>query len=221
MIVVIGSRHDPVAAALVDAWPDAALCSAEDLTRPGWVWRPGSPVSPRWVIDGAVVDDEEVTGVFVRRSTVYPEEFLSTHPDDRGYLAAEAHAFLVFVLSETRAAVANPVGDGALGDEAIRPERWIRAADEAGLPVVPLRLTSGPRRPRRLHPIVVEVVGGEALGDAPARSKVAALHVARQLGLLWATLVFDGRHRLLAVTSASPPSDAATHALGHLLAAPA
>ena len=60
-------------------------------------------------------------GVFVRRSAVYPEEFPSTHPDDRGYLAAEAHAFLVFVLADdARAAVANPVADGALGDDALR-----------------------------------------------------------------------------------------------------
>lgn len=220
MIVVIGSRHDSVATALVDAWPDAALCSAEDLTQPGWMWRPDSPPSPRWVINANVVDDEDITGVFVRRSAVYPEELLSTHPDDRSYLAAEAHAFLVFVLAATRAAVANPVADGALGDEAIRPERWIPAAVGAGLSVAPLRLTSNHLRPRQLHPIVVEVVGDEVFGDAPARLKVAALRVARQLNLLWAAVVFDGRHRLLTITSARPPSAEALDALGRLLAAP-
>jgi len=218
MIVVLGSRHDSVAAALVDAWPHAALCSAEDLTQPGWVWRLDSPLSPRWVINSKVVADEDVTGVFVRRSTVYPDEFLSTHPDDRSYLAAEAHAFLVFVLAATGAVVANPVADGALGDEAIRPERWISAAGAVGLSVAPLRLTSGRLRPRRLHPIVVEVVGDDAFGDAPARSKVAALRLAHQLELLWATVVFDGRHRLLTITSAKPPGAEAIGALGRLLA---
>ena len=220
MIVVIGSRHDSVAAALIDAWPDAALCSAEDLTQPGWVWRPDSPLSPRWVINSEVVDDKDITGVFVRRSAVYPEEFLSTHPDDRSYLAAEAHAFLIFVLAATRAVVVNPVADGALGEEAIRPERWIPAAGEAGLSVSPLRLTSRRRRPRQLHPIVVEVVGDEAFGSAPVRSTAAALRMARQLDLLWATVVFDGRHRLLTITSARPPGTEAVGALGRLLAAP-
>lgn len=220
MIVVLGSRHDKVAVALVEAWPDAVLCAAEDLTRPGWAWRTSSPLSRRWVIDGEVVDDEEITGVFVRRSTVYPEEFLSTHPDDRRYLAAEAHAFLVFVLSATRGTVANPVAEGAFGDEAIRPERWIAAADDAGLPIAPLRLTSSRLGPRRLHPVVVEVVGDEAFGEAPARSKAVALRIARRLELIWATVVFDGRHRLLTITSARPPGHEAVDALGRLLARP-
>src|SRR5262245_66075685 len=109
MIVVVGSRHDSVATALVEAWPNAALCSAEDLTQLGWVWRPRSSRPSQWVIDSEIVADEDITGVFVRRSTVYPEEFLSTHPEDRSYLAAEAHAFLVFVLASTHAVVANPV----------------------------------------------------------------------------------------------------------------
>lgn len=221
MIVVIGSRYDSVATALVDAWSGAALCSAEDLTLPGWVWRASAPLVRRWVINGKVVGDEEISGVFVRRSAVYPEEFLSTHPDDRSYLAAEAHAFLVFILAETRAIVANPVADGALGDEAIRPERWISTAGNAGLSVAPLRLTS--RRPgaRQPHPIVVEVVGDDAFGDGPARSKAAALRIAHELDLLWATVVFDRRHRLLTVTSARPPGDDAVDALGRLLAGPA
>jgi hypothetical protein len=219
LIVVLGSRHDPVAAALVKAWPDAKLCSAEDITRPGWVWRPGAPQPPRWVVDGKLVSDDDISGVFVRRSAVYPEELLSTHPDDRSYLAAEAQAFLIFVLATTRALVANPVDDGALGEEAIRPERWIPAAKEAGLSIAPLRLTSSRLKPRRLRPIVVEVVGQEVFGDAPARSKTAALRMARQLGLPWATVVFDGRHRLLTITGDRPPGNDAQGALGRLLAA--
>ena len=121
-----------MAVALVESWPAAALCSAEDLTRPGWVWRSPPSGGARWVVDGRLIADDDVTGVFVRRSTVYPEELLSTHADDRAYLAAEAHAFLVFVLATTRALVANPVGDGSLGEESVRAERWIAAADESG-----------------------------------------------------------------------------------------
>ena len=63
------------------------------------------------------------------------------------------------------------------------------------------------------------VVGDEAFGDVPVRLKVAALQMIHQLNLLWATVVFDGRHSLLTITSARPPSDEAVDALGRLLAA--
>jgi hypothetical protein len=218
MIVVLGSRHDPVAAALVDAWPTAALCSADDLTRPGWAWSSGPRGANKWVVDGTIVDDERVAGVFVRRSTVYPEELVGTHAGDRSYLAAETHAFLVFVLAATGAIVVNRGADGSLGDEDLRPERWMQAAADVGLAVAPLRLSNAPVRPRRLTTTMVEVVGGEVVGDAPARSARLVVALAEVLDLRWATMVFDGRHRLVAVTSAQSPGAEATAALGRLLA---
>ena len=82
MIVVVGRRHDRDACGVVAAWPDARLLSAEDLTSVGWEWAgTGDPTT--WVVDGDRVADEEVSGVFVRRSTVYPDELGHVHPDDR------------------------------------------------------------------------------------------------------------------------------------------
>jgi hypothetical protein len=217
VIVVVGSRHDPVAASLVEAWPAAALCSAEDLTRPGWVWCTEARARSCWVVDGSVVDDEEVTGVFVRRSAVYPEELARTHPADRDYLAAEAHAFLVFVLSRTGATVVNRSPAGWLGDEALRRDEWMPVASAAGMAVTPVRLASGGVRRRRLARIVVEVVGDQAFGDASAGAKRRATVLAGALELVWATVAFDGRLRLLGVTSADPPGGEAVEALGRLL----
>ena len=217
MIVVIGSRHDPVATSIVEALPAAALCSAEDLTRPGWVWPLASPESARWVVDGSVVADEDVTGVFLRRTYVYPEEFVTTHRDDREYLAAEATAFLIFVLSRTGAIVINPVGDGALGDDVIRPERWMRVAAALGITVAPLRLTPRQTAPRPITTTTVEVVRQETLGEAPPPRKQAAARLAEALGLLYAAFVFDGRGRLVTVSSVKPPSGPAVVALGRLL----
>src|SRR4029450_746262 len=91
----------------------ARPCGAAHPPPPGWRWPVASPEPARWVVDGRVVDDHEVTGVFVRRTHVYPEELVSTHPDDRAYLAAESTAFLIFVLSRTAARVVNPVAAGA------------------------------------------------------------------------------------------------------------
>ncbi len=219
MIVVVGSRHDPVATELVQAWRPAKLCSAEDLTSAGWVWPiPSDGAAPTWVIDGEPQADDAVTGVFVRRSAVYPEELRGTHPDDRGYLAAETHALLLFVLATTKARVVNPVGDGALGDEAVRPETWMVAAGVLGVPVAPVRLASRPCRRRSLRVSTVQVVSDEGFGGAPLRSRDRAVAVAQRLGLSWATFMFDGRQRLLAVSTAMRPEPRATRALHRLLA---
>lgn len=217
MIVVVGSRHDPVATDLVGRWAGAALCSAEDLISPGWVW-PSIP-GPRqctWVVGGAAVADAEVSGVFVRRASVYADELTGTHPDDRAYLAAEAHAFLVHVLHRTGATVVNPVdGGGAFGEAALRPEQWMSLAASLGLPVTPLRVRSD-RRPRPPDATqMIEVVGGAVVGASPTYVAEAAVAVCNAVGLRWAVVAFDRSERLVAVTTIRRPSD---HAADHLAA---
>ena len=151
MIVVVGSEHDPVARALVSDWHGAALCSAGDMTTAGWSWSPTGTVDSRWVVGGRTVADTDVTGVFLRRAAFYAEEFAGTHPDDRAYVAAEAHAFLADVLASTCAVVCTPVGNGTFGDELLPPSRWMRAARAVGLDVAPVRVRSRPppTSPRR------------------------------------------------------------------------
>ena len=224
MIVVVGSRHDSAARAIVEALPAAALCAAEDLTRPGWVWPLDSARgkgresgAARWVVDGKIVDDHDVTGVYVRRSCVYPEELVTTHPDDREFLAAESTAFLIFVLSRTAARVVNPVADGALGDDAVRPERWMPAAAALGLDPAPLRLRRGHPTGAPAKTLGVEVVGGDAFGDVPPRLRATSITLAAKLDVVHASFVFDTKHRLVAVSTARPPSSAALAALRAVL----
>ncbi len=218
MIVIVGSRHDAVAAGLLETWPGASLCSAQDLTQAGWSWGVPQGADSRWVIDGRVVPDAEVSGVFVRRSTVYPEELLSTHPDDRRYLAAEAHAFLVFVLSASRARVANAVFDGAYGDEALQPERWMPVAQQLGIAVAPLRLASGRTVTPPGRSVIVEAVEGQVFGTASPRQHEAARKLMHSLGLLSASFAFDGRSRLVTISGTRPPADrGALASLGRLL----
>lgn len=213
MIVVLGSRHDPAARFLLESMQDAALCSAEDLTRPGWAWPLGSSGFGRWIVEGEIVDDPEVTGVLVRRSCVYPEELTATHPDDREYLAAEATAFLTFVLERTGACVVNPVNGGAMGEEAIRLENWIPLANQLNLKTAPLRLTPRlkPAAPESAR--VIEVVGSETFGDAAQQLEGRLAALAKQLGLLFGTFVLDGNDRLVAVSATGRPSAAALPAL--------
>jgi hypothetical protein len=219
VIVVAGSRHDPVALDLVRRWPGAALCDADDLTTRGWNWPATSATAERiWVIDGATLPDREVTGVFLRRSGVYADEFPHTHHDDRDYLAAEAHAFLVFVLATTGATVVNPDVDGALGAEALRPERWMPVAARVGLAVAPLRIASAERQLQRDAATIIEVVGGEPLPAPNASLTDAAVAVTSALGLVWAVAAFDDRGRLSALSTTRPPSTDAAGRLGRLLA---
>ena len=217
MIVVVGSRHDPVATRLVASWPQAALCSAEDLVSQGWVWRHNHPKAQTWIVNGKRVRDTEVHGVFIRRSAVYAEELVTTHPADRGYLASETHAFLTVVLATTRARVVNPVRDGAFGEEALRPACWISAASEVGITTRPVRLTSEPRRQAKYRTYEIEVVGGEVFGEAQAKIRAATRHLVEVLGIAWAKLLFDARDQLIVISGASSPSERAVAALGRLL----
>ena len=217
MILVVGSSHDSVATDLVALWPQAALCSAEDLVSPGWVWR--QPAAKTWIVDRKQISDDHVTGVFVRRASVYAEELMSTHPDDRAYLASEIHAFLVFVLASTSARVVNPINEGAFGEAALRPYRWTQLALQLGISLRPLRVTSESRRPIRYRTFTVEVVGDEVFGDAPASVRDSARCLAHALEIGWGVFVFDSRKRLVTVTTARRPSDTAAAALGRLLEA--
>ena len=217
MVVVVGSRHDPVATELAVSW-SASLCGAEDLVGPGWAWHAGG--GPRtWRIAGARVDDRDVSGVFVRRGTVYADELTAIHPDDRAYVAAEAHAFLSLVLASTSARVCNPVVDGAFGDEALRLDRIRAAAAAHDVPMRPVRLSSDGRSRPLPASVTVEVVGARAFGDAPARDHAAALALGVALDLAWATFVFDRQHRLMVVSSSRAPSAVAAASLRTLLGA--
>lgn len=209
MIVVLGSRHDAAATALVERWPHSALCSAEDLVSEGWVWEERRRT---WVIDGARVDDREVTGVFIRRAGVYPEELITTHQADRAFLAAECRAFLMYVLATTGARVVNPVSDGAFGEEALRPERWTPRATELGIAIRPLRITHDGPMSLPSSVTAIEVAAGEVFGDAsslhdPARALTSALSLA------WGVLLFDEDGRLVTITTSRAPSDAAASVL--------
>lgn len=218
MIVIVGSRYDRVAASWAATWPGAVLCGAEDLTRPGWVWALDPAGTRCWIADGKALPDNEVSAVIVRRSAVYAQELRHVHPDDRAFLAAEAHAFLIYVLGTSQAKVVNTVGDGALGDDALRPEHWMPAAERAGLPVAPLRVSRDRPRDRIEGGFGVDVAGGKIIGEAVAGLHAGIERFAAALELRWARLLFDGRGRLMTITTMHPPTPDSLAALWRALA---
>lgn len=217
MIIVVGSHHDSVAVELTRRWPNAALLSAEDLVSPGWVWS-GDGARQQWVVGGQVVDDRAVSGVFLRRNRVLPEELIRIHPDDRAYLAAETQALLIAMLGSSSATVVNPVGDGALGEEVVGPEVWLAAAGALGLAVQPLTLSSHARQDEAHVGLVhVEVVAKRGFGNAPSELVRAAVELVDSVGLLWALCAFDEQGRLVALSPSASPSLESITALGELL----
>jgi hypothetical protein len=205
---------------LISLWSGAMLCSAEDLVQSGWVWHLRHPESRTWIVNARRVRDKEVTGVFIRRSAVYAEELVTTHPKDRTFLAAESHAFLSFVLATTLARVVNPVVDGAFGEEALRLERWTTVAHKLGIPVRSIHVTSRPQQQTRDRAYAIEVVGGDVFGEGPAPVLERARHLVNALGMVWSVVLFDTQHQLITITGAPQPSEAAAAALGRLLGAP-
>ncbi len=219
MIVVVGSRHDPVAMRLSTHWPDAALCRAEDLTSPGWVWPLDEAGARTWVIGGRAIADRSVTGVFLRRSAVYPEELRWVHEQDRAYMASEATAMLTFVLATTDARVVNPESDSAFGEDALDAPHWMAAAEMLGVLVRPFRCRSHAGAAKTRGCVWLEWADGEVLGEAPAAWSERVARHARSLGLGWARYGLDARGRLEVVTTRGAPGVEAEAILGRALSA--
>lgn len=218
MIVILGSQHDPVAVWLAKSWAGAELCTVVDLVSPGWSWQVAVKDQPTWVISGKIVPDKEVTGIFVLRSAVLPEELTTIHQDDRVFLSSELRAFITFLLASTRALVVNPIVNHTFGEDIMRREWWATFAQKAGVPVYSRRMTHLPNA-RPLPSIVwnVEVVGSETFSDAPLSICERARKTAEAAGLLWGVFSFDSRRNLLDIRTGKPASSAATKALHRIL----
>lgn len=222
MVIVVGSRHDRVAGQLVAEWPGSALCTAEDLFQAGWVLRPTRPEKNRWVVGGRVVPDTDVSGILVRRSSVYPEELVGVDPADRTYLAAEGTALLIAMLGGSSARVVNPVTDGGIGSTVWRPERWLQFAGSLGLPVRPLRSA------RAHNPVattsgtdVVTVLGARTWGGKDRTAAEDARALLGAAGVVYGRVVLDGDGVVVAVIPGGDPVGPVRAALRTHLEGPA
>lgn len=179
MLVVVASRYDETARSLVDRWAkqEARLLSCEDLSVVGWrhsLSGLGGDSPPLLdstaVIDRQVVGVEEISGVLTRLPCVFEQELLQIVPDDRSYVAAEMNAFLISWLSGLKCPVLNrPTPTYLLGPN-WRPQQWVYAAAQVGIPVRPvhqhIRLAAEalPQTPE-LSPVTVTVVGDRIFGS--------------------------------------------------------
>jgi hypothetical protein len=135
MIAILGSRLDSEASDLCAAWTGygAALLSAEDLTSPGWEFRPADPASGTAVIAGQRVRVGDIRAVLTRRPAVLAQELLHMAPGEREYVSAELNAFLVAWLHALPCAVVNRPTTRSLSGPAWNDKQWRIAAGRAGI----------------------------------------------------------------------------------------
>ncbi len=200
MFVVVASRHDKAAAALVTRWAanGASLMTCEDMSVAGWrhylnaTGGDGEELSPHQslhkqdstaVVGGKVVAVEQITGVLNRLPFVVEQEIFHIVPEDRAYVAMEMNAFLTSWLSHLKCPVLNRPTPSYLLGPCWRAEQWIYTAAQLGIPVRPTRRQIGLAvnvLPQVLEKtaVAVTVVGDRTLGNVDPILARHARHLA-------------------------------------------
>jgi hypothetical protein len=198
VLVVVGSRFDVEAKALVAKWSpwDAALLECEDLSRAGWVASAGDWPASTAVVSGSVVHTKNIRGVLTRRRQVFDAELSHVAPLDRQYVAGEMTSFLMYWLSLLPCAVLNRPKPASLSGPNWSRQQWVHTAAHCDMRVRPHRTNtcrSTEESDSSAGEIVqVTVVGARCFG-AP-NEEVAAL--ARRLALAAGTAFLEVRFKL-------------------------
>jgi hypothetical protein len=185
LLVVLASRFDDDARALVEAWHDGkgVLLTPDDLAQPGWRFDPAHPASGCAVVGGRAVPMGEIGGVVTRLPRVFPEELDHIVPADRSYVAAESTAFLLAWLSALDCPVMNRPTATCLAGPWFSNRRWAYEAARLGIALategVPAAATA-------------TVVGPRAFGDLSPVLAGAAVALAGQVGADMLAVYFDG-----------------------------
>lgn len=181
MLVVVASRLDEGAAALVRRGSEVRVLSCEDLSTPGWRHRPGAPESSTAVVGGEVIPSAEIEGVLVRRARVLGWETSRLAPADRAYAAAEMTAFLRSWLCGLGCPVLNLPSATCLSGPGWCREEWLLAAARLGIPVRTVRRSLDPREdsPQDEPAFMATVVGERCLGAPDREASAWAARLAR------------------------------------------
>ena len=134
LLVVFAGPDDPAASALAAAWPgEIAVVSARDLSSPGWHLAVGHPGESRLTVAGRRIAADELAGVVTRVGWIGPGELSWIAEEERDYVAAEMHAFMLAFLDQLPCPVLNRPTAGCLAGPVHRPAVWRAAALRAGL----------------------------------------------------------------------------------------
>jgi hypothetical protein len=209
MLVILAYSHDRAAYALAERWraagEDAGVLTCADLSRRGWLHRPGYPDAGRAVVDDRIVPTAEIRAVVVRMPAVAEAEVMHVHEQDRTYAVAEMQAFLLAWLTSLQCPVINRPTTCNLGGPIWHVSEWVMRARRLGVAVRPVAWRSSSsdafvEMPRRLDASLrfVDIVGpraflvgGRAPGPADDAFAAAALMLARDAGVEVMRAYFD------------------------------
>jgi hypothetical protein len=199
MIVVVASRWDRAAKAFASRWAthNVHVLTSRDLSAAGWRQSLSVTDGSVAVVDGALVPQEDITGVLTRLPCVSAEELVHIAPQDRPYIAGEMTAFLLFWLSRLKCPVLNRPTPAWLSGRYWRRESWVRAATQAGIPVQPVHRRvvlpgSGPEESTGALPATVTIVGERLFGQADQVLQSQARRLADLAGVDLLAVRFSG-----------------------------
>ncbi len=211
MLLVLSSLYDQYTTAgaslMRTKGTDVTVITCHDLAQPGWKLTLDD--EPTLVVGGKPVAAKDIQGIVTRISGVTAAELPFVHIEDRDYAASEMQAFLLALLTTLKCPVLNRPHPGCLNGPPWIAEQWTACAARAGVAVRPLvrRAYAGGLA---LAPVeaadrrVVHVVGDDAIGDAPAAVRKAAVAVAKAAGVDLLRAGFDLRGKTPVFLDADP-----------------
>lgn len=202
-ILLIASRHDPVAQDFAGSAGAVLLMTAADLSSGGWSYRPGAGGDSSLRVGGVDWTVAELGGVVTRLPWITEAELPHIHAEDQAYVAAEMNALLVAWLDELPCPVLNRPSPACLSGPAWRPEHWLRLALRLGLPA-----DSGPRI-GTAEPASIHVIGAEVVGAADAAQADGCRRLAAAAGLEYLRVGWVGEGAEARWVSADPLPDLA------------
>ena len=192
MLLVLASRWDEQASEFGRSCDDVRLLTPDDLSTDGWAFQPSAPDSDYVVADGKRIPKKEITGVFTRLPCVMAHELLQIAPQERDYVAAEMHAFLVAWLSTLTCPVVNRHTPGFLSGPAWGREKWISEAAKQSIPVAEFDRDSTSDAHHFVPTTVVTVLGDKVFGTTDQRLRAHAKRLGRIADVIAATVYFAG-----------------------------
>jgi hypothetical protein len=194
MIVIIANRRNHVAQALAQQWAawDAAVLSAQDLSVAGWSLTDGATDAA--VVAQQRVAERDISAVLTLAPCIFEHELGYITPEDRSYVAAEMTAVLTFWLARLRCPVLNRPTAARLSGPAWSPEKWVRVAYEAGVPVESICRTAVPDdskvEQKMSSTVTLTVVGNRVLGSDDSRLQQRARRLARAAAVALLAVTF-------------------------------
>lgn len=212
MVLVVASRVDEEARALVDEFPrgHAALLTPRDLSAPGWDVRSASPRLSIATASGERIRADSISGVVTMLPCIFAPELVHIVEADREYVAAEMTAFLLFWLSTLTCPVLNRPTPGCLSGPNWRLEQWCLAATRIGVRTIDCgRKTHGGMATRRpADSVTVTLVGDRVIGSIDEEVKRDTRLLAGAASVEVLTAMFLGEQGSFRFAGAFPFIDA-------------